>query len=305
MESINLFKKYKEEKRSNKLDVKAIRDREKSLIRSSNKVANLAKKVSQGKLIRKRIFSDENRSVYIMDYIKSRWYEIWDTIICEYTDCKNISVDIHHINSSFRGTRKHNIDWFDLIALCRHHHEEIHNCNNKEKRDKLLTIVKDVLKWIPVADTRLSKTKFWRVRTNINRRCYEKTNDSYERYWWRGIKNEWKSLREFRDSMYLSYIEHCEKFWQKNTSIERINVNGNYNEENCKRATPKEQANNRTNNIIINYQWKEYTLSQICEMKSLNKITIQSRIKKHWRDIDKAINTPVDKSKRNKNAKLF
>ena len=44
--------------------------------------------------------------------------------------------------------------------------------------------------------------------------------------------------------MYESYLEHIKKFGKKNTTIDRIDNDGNYCKENCHWATAKEQSLN-------------------------------------------------------------
>jgi len=80
----------------------------------------------------------------------------------------------------------------------------------------------------------MTGTRFLRIWEKILRRirnpnCYE-----YKWYGGRGIKCEWKSFREFKIDMHPSYLKHIKDFGEKQTTIERNNVNGNYSKQNCK-----------------------------------------------------------------------
>lgn len=79
----------------------------------------------------------------------------------------------------------------------------------------------------------------------MNDRCKYKSNASYKNYGWRWIVCEWKTFEEFKDDMYESYLEHVKKFWEKQTTIDRIDANWNYCKDNCRWATYSEQNRNK------------------------------------------------------------
>ena len=110
----------------------------------------------------------------------------------------------------------------------------------------------------------------WRWIYNIFKlmksRCYNKNNKDYKIYWWRWIKVERENFEDFYKDMWKFYEEHCNKYWEKNTTIDRINNNWNYCKENCRRATRKVQANNRRDNHIIFYYWKKYTITELSKI---------------------------------------
>ena len=79
------------------------------------------------------------------DWLKSRHKSPTDIIHCEIPDCPNIATEIHHISRCMRAKRTNKSDWSDLIALCRFHHEKIHNQNTSENIENLLEIVKKII----------------------------------------------------------------------------------------------------------------------------------------------------------------
>ena len=117
-------------------------------------------------------------------------------------------------------------------------------CYAKEKQIEQWK--KNVFKMIKQLTTHwMSKTRFYRIYRNLNNRCNYIKHPEFKYWGWRWIKNEWKIFEDFKNDMYESYLKHCEEFWEKQTTIDRIDVNWNYCKENCRWATFLLQSNNK------------------------------------------------------------
>lgn len=88
------------------------------------------------------------------------------------------------------------------------------------------------------------------VWNNMIQRCENSKNNSFENYGKRGIKvcKEWHDLKTFIDWAKSTGYEERDINNRSNVlSIERINVNGNYEPSNCKWIPVREQAWNKRN----------------------------------------------------------
>lgn len=86
-----------------------------------------------------------------------------------------------------------------------------------------------------------SKHPLYKSWCQMHRRCECIADAKYDRYGARGIKvcKRWSGHKGF-----LNFLEDMGER-PDGTSLDRINVDGDYTPENCRWATPKVQANNR------------------------------------------------------------
>lgn len=132
---------------------------------------------------------------------------------------------------------------------------------------------------MPKNTIRIWNESIYNLYQQVKSRCNNKNHRRYKDYWWRWIKCEWSSFEEFFKDMWDSY--------QKWLQIDRINNNWNYNKNNCRWLTPKENSKNRRNTIYIH----GLCLKDYCIKNNLNYSTIASRIYNYGWSIEKAIYT--------------
>lgn len=129
-----------------------------------------------------------------------------------------------------------------------------------------------------------------RIRTiwvNMKQRCENPNNPNYKYYGDRGITvcKEWQNLETF-------YEWANSNGYRDNLTIDRIDVNGNYEPSNCRWITMKEQHNNKRSNRIIEYRGQKYTLTQLAEKSGIKKTTLKERLNLGW-SVEDAVSRPV------------
>lgn len=131
-------------------------------------------------------------------------------------------------------------------------------------------------------------TEEYSVWDKIKTRCNNKRSLSYKQYGGRGIKVCDRWLNSFEN-----FLEDMGERPTNKHSIDRIDNNGDYTPENCRWANKAEQANNRNNNLIINYKSEEKTLAEWCFILKLNYETIRHRINYLKWNIEDAFEKPI------------
>lgn len=136
----------------------------------------------------------------------------------------------------------------------------------------------------------MRNSRIYRIWIHIRNRCYYENYIQYNLYGGRGIKvcEEWK---ENFGSFYNWAINNG---YSNDLTIDRIDVNGDYEPSNCRWVTQKVQANNKRNNHYIEYKNETKTISQWEDVLKIPKGTISRRLYRGW-SIERALNTPIER----------
>lgn len=120
---------------------------------------------------------------------------------------------------------------------------------------------------------RLSKTPVYRLWKGLRQRCFNPNSLAFHNYGGRGITlcEEWKNSAE-------SFCEWAlENGYQSGLSIDRIDVDGNYEPNNCRFVDRSVQNNNRRDNIYVNYENERITIKQLADRTGVEYRVLLSR----------------------------
>lgn len=123
----------------------------------------------------------------------------------------------------------------------------------------------------------LANSRLYKIREGMITRCYKKNSISYDNYGGRGITicDEW--LNDFMSF----YNWAMANGYDDNLTIERIDVNGNYEPSNCKWITNSEQSKNKRSTVYFTYNGETKIVSDWIKELGIPKTTFRRRIKQN------------------------
>lgn len=132
----------------------------------------------------------------------------------------------------------------------------------------------------------LHKSPIYRAWGRMKSRCDNPGNASYGSYGERGITYD-PAWREFE----VFYRDMAES-WAGGLSLDRIDNSAGYSKENCRWATPTQQANNRRSNYLITTPQGEMTVAEAARAYGLRSGVLRKRLKLGWGTLA-ALTTPL------------
>lgn len=214
-------------------------------------------------------------------------------------------IKLHHKKEFLRKDRNRKEYKYYWICKCECGNEIIVDGNSLKlnrtkscgcyKKEHILKIIKE-----KNIKHNMTHTKLYRRWLGIKARCYIKNTENYKYYGGRGIImcNEWKN--DFR----VFYNWAINNGYNENLTIDRIDVNGNYEPNNCRWVNRKIQMNNTTSNYNIEYNEQNKTLSEWSNFLNIPINTLHARIHRLNWSVEKAFTTPIRKIKKSKNTKF-
>ena len=121
-------------------------------------------------------------------------------------------------------------------------------------------------------------TRLYNIWCNMKARCNRTNHHRYPLYGGRGIK----VCEEWDNSYNQFYLWAINNGYQDNLTLDRINVDGNYEPKNCRWTTQKVQCNNSRRNHYLTYKGKTQSISEWADELGINYSVLRGRIQRNW-----------------------
>ena len=125
----------------------------------------------------------------------------------------------------------------------------------------------------------VNEEDFKRIRNilkGMSKRCYDSNHKSFPDYGGRGIN----VYKEWLESPLAFYIWAKNHGYKDGLTIDRIDVNGNYEPDNCRWITMFDQQSNKRNSVYIQCLGEKHTIAQWSRITGLDENAIRRRHKK-------------------------
>lgn len=132
----------------------------------------------------------------------------------------------------------------------------------------------------------MSNSREYRIWSAMKTRCSNENRDNYKYYGGRGISVCSRWINSFEN--FIADMGPCPS---DKHSIERKDVNGNYEPGNCYWATQSEQLRNTSRSVRVTWDGRSVTLKELAEITGVDYDLIQQRLKGGW-DVVKAVTQP-------------
>lgn len=131
------------------------------------------------------------------------------------------------------------------------------------------------------------ETRIYGIYKGMHSRCETESSSDYPRYGGRGIRvcDEWSG----KDGFFHFYKWAMQHGYSDELSIDRIDVNGKYEPNNCRWADNKTQIKNRRNSRNYFYNGKTMSLKEIAEIKGIKYGVLYLRVVKKNMKIEDAL----------------
>ena len=135
-------------------------------------------------------------------------------------------------------------------------------------------------------------TQLYNSWRGMKDRCNNKNNTRYDSYGGKGVSvcEEWNDFLNFKEWA-------LDNGYKPGLTIERKDVDGNYEPSNCCWVTNKEQANNKTTSHFLTFNGETLTINQWAEKLNIKRELIKDRLRWGW-SVNDALTTPAAKCER-------